>query len=142
MQRDMQEVLARVGAMLDRAGARSVYIHEDGEGLVIRARVPETLGQARAVLPMPVERSLSVSELARLRPAHDRDPDAGRHERSLRVIGRRIDEHHLDGFTLMEDGLERAWLLWHRRMPTARPEVLRPIAEERSLRTDMTTAVA
>jgi hypothetical protein len=83
-----------------------------------------------------------VSELARLRPLDDRDPDAGRHERSLRAIGRRIDDDDLDGFTLMEDGLERAWLLWHRRMPTARPEVLRPVADEPSRSVDLTTAVA
>lgn len=142
MQRDMQQVLGTVGAMLDRAGARSVYIHEDGDALVIRARVPETLSQDRAVLPIPVERSLSVSELARVGPADDRDPDPGRHERSLRAIGRRIDDDDLDGFTLMEDGLERAWLLWHRRMPTARPEVLRPVADEPSRSVDLTTAVA
>jgi hypothetical protein len=38
---------------------------------------------------------------------------AGPHERSLRMIGRHIDEHRLEAVTLIQDRSEGSWLMWH-----------------------------
>ena len=130
----MQDTLRSVGAMLDLVAARAVLIRESDDGLVIRARVSPTLTDRIEGRTCPIERSLSGQDIARLRAEavarRGTGHLAGPQERSLRMIGRHVDERHLRGVTLIQDETERGWLLWHERMEDARPALFLLVDDE------------
>jgi hypothetical protein len=114
--RDMEDVLRSLGAVLDTIRARAVLIREAHWGLILRAQVTPVQGRPDARWS-PIEREMTVQDLERYqREAVARRGSghvAGPHERSLRMIGRYIDEEHTVGITLIQHPAEGSWLLWH-----------------------------
>jgi hypothetical protein len=112
----MEDVLRSLGAVLDTIRARAVLIREAPWGLILRAQVTPLHGRPEARWN-PIEREMTADDLARYqREAVARRGSghvAGPHERSLRMIGRHIDEQRTIGITLIQHPAEGSWLLWH-----------------------------
>lgn len=126
--RDLEDVLRSVGALLDGHLARAILIKEVEHGLLLRARVAATLDQRLDGTLMPLERVFGDHDLleqqlaavARRGTGHL----AGPIERALRTIGRMIDERELAGFLLIQHETDGAWLLWHQAITDGRAELL------------------
>ena len=114
--RDMEDVLRSLGALLDARLARDVRITETGGGLRIRARMVGGVMDRLEGRWTTAERELSRLDIQRLRVEargrRGQDHLPGRHERSLGVVGRVIDDRGMRDVTLMEHA-GRGWLVWH-----------------------------
>jgi hypothetical protein len=123
-----EDLLRSLGAVLDTIRARSILIRETGDGLMLRACVTASLRDRLDERWVPIERHLSPDDLARYRAEaiarRGSEHQAGPHERSLRMIGRHIDEQALVGVTLIQSQVEGAWMLWHGADPEAGPSLL------------------
>ncbi len=115
--RDMEDTLRSLGAVLDAVHARSVLIREAPWGLMLRAQVAVTPQDQLAGRWRSIDREMTADDLARYqREAVARRGTghvAGPHERTLRMIGRHIDEEGREGVTLIQHPSEAGWLLWH-----------------------------
>lgn len=140
--RGMQDVLRSVGAMLDLVGARLIIIREDRDTIAVRAHVAPTLNDRIEGRWSPLERALSREDLATLRAQavarRGTGHVAGPRERSLRMVGRHIDERSLRDVHLIEYGDEDGWLLWHHDTPHQRPALI--LLEGRAMRVAAATA--
>jgi hypothetical protein len=127
-QGQMQDVLRSVGALLDLVSARGVVVRQDGDRLVIGAQVAATLADRLEGRWSPLGRVLTPRHIARLRAEavarRGSGHVAGPHERSLRMIGRHVDERSLSDITLIEQESESRWLLWHRDDVHERPVLI------------------
>lgn len=114
----MQDVLRAVGATLDQVAGRHVVVTEDGQGLCVRAHASATLADRLEGRWSPFELTLSAADLAGLRVGavarRGTGHVAGWHERSLRMVGRHVDERGMRDVHLIEHGSQGGWLLWHR----------------------------
>ena len=112
----MQETLRSLGAVLDAHRARSVCILEVPEGLLVRTAVVETLADRILAAWQPLERlypdsalfEQQVAAVARRGTGHQ----AGPIERSLRLIGREVDERSLTRLTIIQHHADAGWIVW------------------------------
>ncbi|MBX3032049.1 MAG: hypothetical protein KF809_18035 [Chloroflexi bacterium] len=111
-----EDSLRSLGAVLDAVRARGVIIRELRSGLLVRAQVAATLQDRLDGVWRPIDRLVSRGEMARYRrealARRGTGHVAGPHERSLRMIGRHIEERGLVGMTIIQHGTEGSWLLW------------------------------
>jgi hypothetical protein len=115
--RSMQETLRALGAVLDAHRARSVCILEVSSGLLVRAAVADTLGDRIGGIWQPLERlypdstlfEQQVAAVARRGTGHQ----AGPIERSLRLIGRAVDEQSLTRLTIIQHHHDAGWVVWY-----------------------------
>lgn len=111
-----EDPLRSLGAVLDAVHARGIIISELRDGLLVRAQVAATLRDRLDGAWRPVERFIPQDEMARYRrealARRGTGHVAGPHERSLRMIGRHIEERGLVGMTIIQHGTEGSWLLW------------------------------
>lgn len=125
--RDMEDALRSLGAVLDIVRARSVLIREARWGLVLRAQVAAPGGRAEGRWG-PIEREMTADDMERhrqeARARRGTGHVAGPHERSLRMVGRLIDDRDLSGVTLIQHPSETGWLLWHGLDPVDGPHLL------------------
>lgn len=127
-ERNLEDVLRSLGALLDARLAGSILIKEVDAGLVVRARISPTLEQRLEGTPVPLERVFTSQDIleqqlagiARRGTGHV----AGPIERALRQIGRMADERQLSGVTLIQHDTEGGWLLWHEAITDGRPQLL------------------
>jgi hypothetical protein len=115
--RDTEDVLRSLGAVLDSVRARSVLLRESDDGFILHASIAVTLRDRLDGRWTSLERPVPFEELRRYqREALARRGSghvAGPHERSLRMIGRHIDEQLLRQVALFQHQTEGCWLLWH-----------------------------
>lgn len=111
-----EDSLRSLGAVLDAVRARGVLIREMPDGLLLRAQVAVTLRDRLDGVWTPLERHVSQDEVIRYRQEalarRGTGHVAGPHERSLRMIGRYVDDQGLVGTTLIQHATEGSWLLW------------------------------
>ena len=113
----MQETLRSLGAVLDGHRARSVCILEVPDGLLVRAAVAETIDDRIVGIYQPLERlypdsalfEQHVAAVARRGTGHQ----AGPIERSLRLIGRQVDERSLTRLTVIQHHMDAGWIVWY-----------------------------
>ncbi len=126
--RDMEDTLRSLGAVLDAVHARHVLVREAPWGLMLRAQVAGSLQDRLDDRWRSIDRDMSAEDLARYRreavARRGSGHVAGTHERSLRVIGRHIDEGALEAVTLIQHRTEAGWLLWHGTSPVDGPSLL------------------
>lgn len=126
--RDMEDTLRSLGAVLDAVHARHVLVREAPWGLMLRAQVAGSLQDRLEGRWRSIDREMSAEDLARYRreavARRGSGHVAGTHERSLRVIGRHIDEAALEAVTLIQHRTEAGWLLWHGTNPVDGPNLL------------------
>ncbi|MFN8519363.1 MAG: hypothetical protein U0667_08230 [Chloroflexota bacterium] len=124
----MEDALRSLGAVLDSVRASAVLIREAPWGLVLRARVAVALHDRPEGRWSPIEREMTAADVARYRQEavarRGSGHVAGPHERSLRMVGRRIDDEHLAAVTLIQHPAEGSWLLWHGANPIDGPTLL------------------
>lgn len=115
---DFEEVFRSIGAFLDSRGMRDILVVEVPDGFVVQGLVPsgqessswsETIGQlAKETLSFfDDDIAKFMEEAAARRGASGQPgmPEAGAHERALRVIGRWIDSQKpKDAFLFEQDG--------------------------------------
>jgi hypothetical protein len=115
--RDMEDTLRSLGAVLDSVHARHVLVREAPWGLMLRAQVAASLQDRLEDRWRSIDRDMSAGDLARYRreavARRGSGHVAGAHERSLRMIGRHIDEGGLQAVTLIQHRTGAGWLLWH-----------------------------
>ncbi len=115
--RQMEDILRSLGAVLDAHLARGVVIKQQDDGLIVRAHAVASIAERLEGAWAPMERVLThvdivqaqVAAVARRRTGHG----AGLLERTLRVVGRLVDERGLRGLTLIQHASSGVWLLWH-----------------------------
>lgn len=113
----MQETLRSLGAVLDEHRAKSVCILEVEAGLLVRAAVLETHEDDGRPTWQPLERlypdnalfQQQVAGVARRGTGHE----AGTIERTLRLIGRQVDDRSAKRLTIIQHHSGDGWLVWH-----------------------------
>ncbi len=121
----MEDTLRSLGAVLDDHRARSVFIRELPDGLLVRATVADTLddhlgGQWRQLERLYSNAALfqqQVDAVTRRGTGHE----AGPLERSLRLIGHQVDARRLTGMTLIQHHTDDGWLIWHDQVQDGEP---------------------
>ena len=115
--RDMEDSLRSLGAILDALRASSVLIRESPRVLILRAQVAVPVGDRVEGGWRSIDRMMSADDLLRYRQEaiarRGTGHLAGRYERSLRMIGRHIDEGGLEMVTLIQHRTATSWVLWH-----------------------------
>lgn len=114
---DFEEVLRSIGTFLDQRGMREILLVEAPDGFIVQGLVhvgvasgswSESIGQIEketlTFLDEDIARFMDEA-LARRGQGTPEDPNAGLYQRSLRVIGRYIDEQKPhDVFLLEQEG--------------------------------------
>ena len=123
-----EDLLRSLGAVLDELDARAVIVRDVPDGLLVRAQMPSQRLPLRAGVLEPLERLYPSPALldAQIRAVMRRGSGhlAGPIERSLRVVGRRIDGDHLQEARAIQGVVDGEWSVWHRRVDDGRLEVL------------------
>jgi len=114
---DFEEVLRSIGAFLDRRGMRDILLLEVPDGYVVQGLVAtqssstawsETVGSVVKETLTYLDEDIAkfMEEAIRRRRAGKPEdtPQAGSHERALRVIGRWMDEQRPRDVFLFEQG--------------------------------------
>ncbi len=125
--RNLEDALRSLGAVLDAHLARAILIKEVDRGFVVRAQVMPALDQRIGGAWVPLERVFTDPGLAEQRRAavarRGSGHVAGPIERALRAVGRMADEGELTGLTLIQHASDGGWLLWHQALPDGRPQL-------------------
>ena len=112
-----EDVLRSLGAVLDAHRARSVYIRDMGDGLLVRARVIESIDARLVGRWSSLDRTYTREAIAESRRAavarRGSGHIAGPIERSLRLVGQQADMRSLRGLTLIQHHTDDGWMLWH-----------------------------
>jgi len=120
---DYEEVLRSIGAFVDQRGLREILLLEAPDGFVLQGVVSETQDTSQwadpavtitketyTFLDEDIARFLEDSHARRRQgsssppPAEVEPPVAGSYERSLRVIGRYVDEQQPKDVSFFEQG--------------------------------------
>jgi hypothetical protein len=115
---DFEEVFRSIGAFLDSRGMRDILVVEVPDGFVVQGLVAsgqessswsETMGQLTketlSFFDDDIAKFMEEAAARRGGTGQPGTPEAGAHERALRVIGRWIDSQHpKDAFLFEQDG--------------------------------------
>ena len=129
-----EDVLRSLGAVLDAHRARSVYIRDVGDGLLVRATVCESIDARIGGRWSWLDRTYTREAIAESRldaiARRGTGHVAGPIERSLRLVGRQADMRSLRRLTLIQHHKDDGWLLWHEGDSHGNPELFSMTASE------------
>ncbi len=126
---DYEEVLRSIGAFVDQRGLHEVLLAEAPDGFILQGLVGQTRDGSQwsdpsvsitketyTFLDEDIVRFLEDSQARRRGSENDGSPMAGAYERTMRVIGRYIDDQKPnDVFFFEQDGAYVLRLLMHTR---------------------------